>query len=131
RPDIVPEPASLQTRTAGAALVVFHLFEDLAQPGAQLGALLLQLRDLGLQLQDPADPCQCHALPGELDDVLNGDHLTAGVAGLPAVGARRPDDAKLVEAAKERLLNFEHAPDLPHPVQRQGTLPQPALPPPP
>src|SRR5262249_59061586 len=116
RPDIVPEPASLQTRTAGAALVVFHLFEDLAQPGAQLGALLLQLRDLGLQLQDPADPCQCHALPGELDDVLNGDHLTAGGAAPPPVGARRPGDAQHGEAAAERPPEIGTAPDPPQRV---------------
>src|SRR5262252_5430108 len=101
------------------ASVVLRLLQELPQLGAQLGALLLEQRDLGLQLQDPADPRQRHPLPGELDDVLNGDHLTAGVTALPAVGARRPDHAKLVESAQERLLNFEHARDLPHRVQRQ------------
>ncbi len=44
-----------------------------------------------------------------LDDVLNGDHFTAGVPALPAIGTGRADNAELVEAPQERLLNLEHA----------------------
>jgi hypothetical protein len=56
------------------------------------GKLALQVGDLGLQFQYPADGRQGESLAGQADDLLDAADLDAAVAPLAAVGAGRLND---------------------------------------
>jgi hypothetical protein len=49
----------------------------------------LQVGNLGLQFQHPADGWQGEALTGQADDLLDAADLSAAVAPLPTAGAGR------------------------------------------
>src|SRR5215468_2727698 len=108
----------LNRPVARTALIFFPLLVP-AQLHPQRGAFLLELPDLRLQLEDAADAGQAHALVRELDHVLDHGDLTPRVTALLAFRPGRADDALLVEAPQECLLDLEHDRDLPDREQGQ------------
>src|SRR5262245_16013913 len=102
-----------------AQALLFRLLLVPHQLRPQRGALLLQLPDPRLQLEDAADAGQAHALVRELDHVLDHGDLMPRVPALLALRPGRADDALLVQAPQEGLLDLEHDRDLPDREQGQ------------
>ena len=75
-----------------------------ASARVELGDPVADLLELGLELEDLADPDQADALVGELLDALEQRDVAVGVAPAAALGAARLDEAlALVDAQRLRV----------------------------
>jgi hypothetical protein len=96
----------------------YLLAQNLGEPSGQRVAFPGDLGQPLLELHDPPYSRDGHALVGHGRDLLDDPDLDACIAPLPPGRTLRRDDAKLVDAAQERLLDRQHLGDLPDGVQR-------------